>query len=197
MPSRALTFMQEIRDAIHNAERLLLIVGPKALSSDYVRAEWQHALADNKVVIPVLRLGGYDEFPAELQQVHGPSCLKERALEESLAEIARVLRDPIPPLGMIAGNLPDLPPHFQPRTAEMSKLAEEVFRGIADPAVVTGRLRAVLLHGSRRSEVWRIGTAPGNVWHRDSSNRSHTTECRDYAMHARSLTPAGFAQRGR
>ena len=147
MPSRALTFMQEIRDAIHDAERLLLIVGPRALSSGYVRAEWQHALADNKVVIPVLRLGGYDDFPAELQHVHGPSCLKERALEESLAEITRVLRDPIPPLGMIAGNLPDLPPHFQPRTAEMTRLAEEVFRGITDPAVVTGRLRAVLLHG--------------------------------------------------
>jgi integrase len=39
--------------------------------------------------------------------------------------------------------------------------------------------------------------APGNVWDRDSSNRSNTTECRDHAMHARSLTPAGGAQRGR
>ena len=147
MPSRALTFMQEIRDAIHDSERLLLIVGPKALSSDYVRAEWQHALADNKVVIPVLRLGGHGDFPAELQHLHSPSCLTSRPLEESLAEIARVLRDPIPPLGMIAGNLPDLPPHFQPRTAEMSTITQEVFRGITDQAVVTGRSRAVLLHG--------------------------------------------------
>ena len=84
MPSRALTFMQEIRDAIHNAERLLLIVGPKALSSDYVRAEWQHALADNKVVIPVLRLGGYDEFPRRTP-TSSRSVLPERTRVRGIA----------------------------------------------------------------------------------------------------------------
>src|SRR6478672_10017658 len=54
MPSRGLTFLQEIRDAVAVAERLVLVVGPAALRSEYVRAEWQYALALSKPVIPVL-----------------------------------------------------------------------------------------------------------------------------------------------
>ncbi len=38
MPSRALTFLQEIRDAIDGADRLLLITGTGAFKSAYVRA---------------------------------------------------------------------------------------------------------------------------------------------------------------
>ena len=60
MPSRSLTFHQEIRDAIAARERLVLVVGPKAVTSDYVRQEWQFALREaDKVVTPILRLGDY------------------------------------------------------------------------------------------------------------------------------------------
>ena len=38
MPSRQLTFQQEIADAIRSHDRLILIVGPRAAASDYVRA---------------------------------------------------------------------------------------------------------------------------------------------------------------
>lgn len=147
MPSRALTFMQEIRDAINDAERLLLIIGPKALASDYVRAEWQHAMADGKVVVPALRRGRHEELPAELNHLHCPSCSDERPFTESLSEIVRLLRDPIPALGTVSGDVPDLPPHFQPRTAEMSTLADQVFRGITDQITVTGLNRVIVLHG--------------------------------------------------
>jgi hypothetical protein len=59
MPARNLTFHQEIRDAIAARERLLLVVGPKTVTSDYVRQEWQFALREaDKVVTPILRLGG-------------------------------------------------------------------------------------------------------------------------------------------
>ena len=75
MPSRALTFLEEIRDAIDSSERLILVLGPEAMRSDYVRAEWQYALAACKVVIPVLRLGDYDLLPPELSQFH---CLDMR-----------------------------------------------------------------------------------------------------------------------
>ena len=37
MPSRALTFLQEIRDAIDAADRLILVVGPDAIELEYVR----------------------------------------------------------------------------------------------------------------------------------------------------------------
>src|SRR5260370_17326445 len=55
MPSRALTFHQEIRDAIAACDRLVLVVGPKAAEALYVRQEWQ--LADfhaHKILSPVL-----------------------------------------------------------------------------------------------------------------------------------------------
>ncbi|GEM_PF-4834365 len=55
MPSRGLTFHQEIQDAVAARERLVLVVGPKAGVSDYVRQEWQFALQADKAVTPILR----------------------------------------------------------------------------------------------------------------------------------------------
>src|SRR5262245_1429591 len=43
MPSRGLAFHQEIRDTIAARARLVLVIGPKAVASDYVRQEWQFA----------------------------------------------------------------------------------------------------------------------------------------------------------
>jgi hypothetical protein len=43
MPSRQLTFHHEIRDAIAARERLLLVVSPGVLTSDYVTQEWRFA----------------------------------------------------------------------------------------------------------------------------------------------------------
>ena len=61
MPSRQLTFLQEIRDAIAARDRLLLVVGPRAVASDYVTQEWQFAyFAVNKCIVPVVRLDGVD-----------------------------------------------------------------------------------------------------------------------------------------
>src|SRR6516162_5634069 len=53
MPSRRLTFHQEIRDAIAARDRLVLVVGPKAVTSEYVLQEWQFAWFEaEKVVTP-------------------------------------------------------------------------------------------------------------------------------------------------
>lgn len=57
MPSRRLTFHQEIRNAIAARERLVLVVGPHAVASQYVRQEWQFALEEDKGVTPILRIG--------------------------------------------------------------------------------------------------------------------------------------------
>jgi hypothetical protein len=56
MPGRALTFYKEIQDTIDASDRLIVVVGPKAVISDYVRAEWQYALNACKIVTPLLRL---------------------------------------------------------------------------------------------------------------------------------------------
>ena len=57
MPSRQLTFHQEIRDAIAARDRLLLVVGPGVLASDYVSQEWRFAyFKSGKCVNPIVRL---------------------------------------------------------------------------------------------------------------------------------------------
>jgi hypothetical protein len=55
MPSRGLTFHQEIQDAVAARERLPLVVGPKAALSDYVWQEWQFALQADTALTPILR----------------------------------------------------------------------------------------------------------------------------------------------
>ena len=79
--SRGLTFHHEIREAIKDCDRLVLVVGPKAVASEYVRQEWQFAWFDaEKVATPILRLDGttpdgqpidgYSLIPDELKLLH-------------------------------------------------------------------------------------------------------------------------------
>ncbi len=44
LDSRGLTFLQEIRDAIEGADRLIAVIGQNAVKSEYVKVEWEHAL---------------------------------------------------------------------------------------------------------------------------------------------------------
>jgi hypothetical protein len=61
MPSRLLTFHQEIRDAITACDRLVLVVGPNAVTSRYVKQEWRFAYYKAvKCVNPIVRLDGVD-----------------------------------------------------------------------------------------------------------------------------------------
>jgi len=55
MPSRDLTFLQEIRDVISGVNRLLLVIGPRAVTSDYVHAKWEYACEICTPVNPILR----------------------------------------------------------------------------------------------------------------------------------------------
>ena len=40
MQSRSLTLLQELRDAIEGSDRLIAVIGPNAVKSEYIRAEW-------------------------------------------------------------------------------------------------------------------------------------------------------------
>src|SRR5215207_3578414 len=93
MPSRSLTFLQEIRDAIRQYDRLLVILGPSAVTSDYVRAEWQAALVEGKAVTPILRLGDYELVPPELKNLHCPDVRETRPADAALAEVLRILNE--------------------------------------------------------------------------------------------------------
>jgi WD40 repeat protein len=147
MPSRALTFLQEIRDAIAGAERLVLVAGPAAFYSDYVRAEWQYALALSKPVIPVLRIGEMEDLPPEVGRVHCIDARAARPAEQAFDELLRVLGEPLPLLGAFLTPVPALPPYFQPRTADMSRLAGELFVDQDRPVTMTGSQRVLVVHG--------------------------------------------------
>lgn len=147
MPSRSLTFLQEIRDAIRQRDRLVVILGPAAVKSDYVRAEWQAALVEGKAVTPVLRLGDYDLVPPELQSVHCEDVREAKSPKDAMAAVVRILREPLPPLGVLAGPVPSVPPHFQPRPDDLSQLARSLLYEVEHPVVLDPPQRTTVLHG--------------------------------------------------
>lgn len=147
MPSRSLTFFQEIRDAIRSHDRLLVVLGPQAVRSDYVRAEWQAALVEGRPVTPVLRLGDYDQLPPELANFHCLDVTSARPLSDALGEVVGRLRDPVPPLGELIGAIPNQPPHFQPRPDDLTRLAGAVLYEVENPTVTSPPERVVVLRG--------------------------------------------------
>src|SRR5260370_6924143 len=74
MESRGRTFLQEIRDAIERSDRVLAVIGPMALRSDYVRSELEHALLFCNGVLPLLR-------HAEFLPSHDPDALRREVAE--------------------------------------------------------------------------------------------------------------------
>src|SRR5438067_595340 len=83
-------------------------VGPAAVKSEYVRAEWQYALVAEKIVIPILRVGEFSLLPPELAQLHCPDVRGRRKLDAIRAEILFQLRAPPPSIGRLAG-VPEAP----------------------------------------------------------------------------------------
>lgn len=146
MPQRALTFIQEIRDAVEAAQCLVLVVGPSAAKSEYVRMEWKHALECCKPVYPVLRQGDFDLLPSELALLNTPDFRDDEVFEQSLEQLLRHLYEPVAPLGELVA-VPDLPPHFLSRSADLDALKGSVLLDIQKPVVVTGTARRVGLHG--------------------------------------------------
>ena len=145
--SRGLTFLQEIRDAIGNADRLIAVVGPSAVTSDYVRAEWEHALLFCKAVVPILRLGHYELLPAELAQFHCPDFRPERPYSESFQELVRILQTPVASLGIFRTEVPALPPHFLALRDEIDRLHEAVLADVIHPTVITSSKQTTILQG--------------------------------------------------
>ena len=137
MPNRALSFLQEIRDAIKASDRLIAVIGTQAVQSDYVTSEWQHALLFAKGVVPLLRLGDYVLVPPELSKLHCPDFRKERPYEEALDELLRLLAEPIPELGPFLTMVPALPPHFLLRQEDLKYMQDLVLADVRRPTVVT------------------------------------------------------------
>jgi len=146
MPSRALTFLQEIRDAITARDRLILVVGPAAVRSDYVTAEWRCAFELGKPVNPALRLGDYDLLPDGLRLLDARDFREEASYAEQLEHLVRQLSEPVPPMGKLVG-VPSLPPHLLRREDRLRALKDAVLADVIRPTVVTGTAARLGVHG--------------------------------------------------
>lgn len=147
MPARGLTFLDEIRRAIQAADRVLVVIGPDAIASEYVRAEWQCALAEGKVVVPLLRRGTFETLPPELSPLNCLNHLEERDAEVAFCELLEKLRAPLPTAGALHGGVPDMPPRYRPRPSDFSAIARSVLADLEAPVEIAAGQRAVVLHG--------------------------------------------------
>ncbi len=145
MPSRALTFLQEIQDAITPCRLLILVVGEDALESDYVRAEWEFALQRCIPVVPILRNGTYDSLPAEIKNYHAPDFCLDENYDSALTELKRVLGEPDAPLSTLYG-VPTLPPSYIEREA-MDEVHTQLLIDTEKPLVVSARQQTMTLYG--------------------------------------------------
>jgi hypothetical protein len=146
MPNRALTFLQEIRDAIAARDRLVLVVGPKAVTSDYVTQEWRWALEIGKAISLVLRLGDYPLLPDELNLLDAPDFRDDARYGQALEALARQLAEPVAPMGKLLA-VPSLPPHFLHRPDRLRALKDALLADLNRPVVITSTAARVGVHG--------------------------------------------------
>src|SRR5690606_36204112 len=138
--NRGLTFLQEIRDAIDWSDRLLLVAGPGAFTSEYVRDEWQHAYENYKGINIALRLGDYTDLPEMLRGFDAPDFRDELNYSERLATLKRLLVEPVAPIGAFY-NVPALPPHFLSRPGVLDALRALVIADVDKPTLVSAEKR--------------------------------------------------------
>ena len=175
LPSRGTTFDQEIRRAIEASARLVLVVGPSALSREYVGQEW--GLADDLgiPVVPVLRAGSFEDLPERLRGYQSVPAQPPLAVDAVVTSLVRLLSEPVPPLGVCYG-VPLLVPHAFARRelAQQVSLAlgvdrqrpEEAGRAARSAALygTSGVGKSTVAASFARSIRTRRSFADGVVW---------------------------------
>ena len=174
LPNRGTTFNQEIRRAIEASARLVLIVGPSALSSDYVAEEWGRADDLGIPVVPVLRSGGFEDLPERLRGYQAVPAQPPLTVDAAVTGLVRLLSEPVTPLGICYG-VPPLVTHAFARP----ELAE----------------RVSLALGVDRQRPEEAGRAARNAALYGTSGVGKSTVAASFAcsIHARRLFPGGIA----
>jgi hypothetical protein len=146
MESRGQTHYAEILLAITRAERTVLVSGPHAARSEYVLWECRQSLLRCKPVVPVLRVGGADLLPPELNRIHHVDAQDDAAYDVALAELVRVMRAPLGLFGKLS-SVPDWPPHYLARTGAIEDAKAALLADHGQPVVVTGAAQRTGLYG--------------------------------------------------
>jgi hypothetical protein len=126
---------------------LLLVVGPSAVTSEYLQQEWQFAWFEaEKVVTPILRQGDYPLALPELALLQAEDFRDDAQYAVHLKELIRILNDPPPTLGKLIG-VPSLPAHYLSRTDRLIPLRNAVRSGLDSRAPFGGAAARQKLHG--------------------------------------------------
>ncbi|MBI5605952.1 MAG: TIR domain-containing protein [Deltaproteobacteria bacterium] len=200
LPSRQLTFHQEIADAIRARDRIVLVVGPKAAHSDYVRQEWRWGLELDKPVIPILLRGDYQDIPGELGLLHCDDFRDDAQYPVQLAKLIANLRLDAPPLGALYG-VPNLPPNFLGRPDLLRRVKDALLVDLQKPVVISGAAARVGMQGmggigksvlaaalARDPEV-RHSYPDGIIWVAVGQPPDRVSLLRDVARHLGSQEP--------
>jgi tetratricopeptide (TPR) repeat protein len=145
MPNRGLGFEQEIAYAIEQADYLLLICGPAAYQSEYVRKEWQHALLHCKPIVPIVRLG---EFPPPIlgaigaKPVDAIDMRDDDKFESELKHVVRQLKEQPRPLGALT-RVPQPKRWYIERPALRNKIASALLSHDRDNIFAISAIRGL------------------------------------------------------
>ena len=167
MDSCGRTFLHEIQDAIYDSDKVIAVIGPKALESRYVWYEWQYAYLHSKVLVPILRKGLYNSLsekkedllcrdsqkypnklsPSELAKHHIIDFRKGQSQSTAFNELRRILSRPIKAPGVLLTDVPELPAHFLPRCEDLSILSKLVISDSKNLNVIKSTKRVTALCG--------------------------------------------------
>jgi WD40 repeat protein len=163
LDSNGMSFLQNIRDALaKNPLQLIFIIGPHSVQSAYVTAEWQFALENCQVIIPVLRTGieesGPDD-PIETSQDFEllPEPLKKRKLHcidfrmnrnytDAFKNLVQSLANSRHHIAALYGVI-NKPNNYIPREQEVELIKEAVLQDSRTPTVVTSAGKATAVQG--------------------------------------------------
>jgi len=148
MPSRGLTFLQEIRDAIDSSERLVAVVGKNAVQSETVKAEWSWAAEFGSVLVPILRdePHNYELIPEKYRNLHCVDFSSDIEYHSQLDSLLRVLSEPLKPLGKF-NLVPVLPPNYFGRDTLLELLTDYITLHITDVSKTESSRLPYILHG--------------------------------------------------
>lgn len=151
MPSRQLTFLQEIRDTIAACDRLVLIIGPGTINSRYVEQEWRFALHMGICINPIVRLNaegldGYELIPDELKLIHTEDFRNDSHFVYAIKKFIRQLEEPVAPSGQLFA-VPELPVHYRIQRERLLELRNQILADVLQPVVVPGAAGKVAVKG--------------------------------------------------
>ncbi len=175
LPSRGTTFDQEIRRAIEASARLVLVVGPNALSREYVTQEWGFADDLGIPVVPVLRAGSFKDLPERLRGYHSVPAQPPLPVDAVITSLVRLLSEPVAPLGTCY-SVPVPPPHVLGRPGLLERVSRALGVDRQRPEDAGRAARSAVLYGTSgvgkntvaasfgRSTRTRRSFADGVVW---------------------------------